>query len=309
MSAVERWTERAESPVEERAAAAWRALRAEPDLDGLALARIQQRVQQAVRPRRGRMVWRWQPAAVALLVLGVAGIAAATIGAVVVTRQRVEIVPISPPEKPRRGKSRTPVIIREAPTAPQPPPVVGPPAPAPRPEPAARPTPPPPPPPAPAGDGEEVRMFSEAMRSWRTGDARAALALVEEYQDLFPGGHFSHEAIVVKVDALQALGRSPEALGFLRYLRLDRLPRSAELHVIRGELAAKAGYCEEAVVDFGQVVKRDPGGALGARALYGRASCRARLGLDAEAEADLRNYLLRYPAGAHVSEARRALAR
>jgi hypothetical protein len=163
--------------------------------------------------------------------------------------------------------------------------------------------------PAPARDGEEVRMFSAALRAWRAGDARGALAGVEDYQNIFPRGQFAHEVIVIKVDALQALGRSREALEFLRYMSLDGLPRSAELHVIRGELAAKARQCYDALVDFDHVLKRDPGGPLGARALYARASCRARHGDDTGAESDLRLYLLRYPTGAQVSEVRRALAR
>jgi Flp pilus assembly protein TadD len=147
------------------------------------------------------------------------------------------------------------------------------------------------------------------MRAWRAGDARGALDRIAEYEDLYPGGHFAPEAILVKVDALQALGRSDEALTFLRYQSLAKLPRATELEVIRGELSAKAGRCEEAVADFDQALRHDPGERLGARALYARASCRARLGDEVGAETDLRLYLLRYPNGPHVVAVRRALAR
>jgi hypothetical protein len=322
---MERWTERAATPAEERAAASLRALREEPDLDGLAQARLQNRILLAVRPVRRRAGWRWQPALLALLTLGVAGIAAATIGAVVVARKKAEFVPLpsSAPEKSRRVKVRGPVVVQagdagvvaapvEAGVAAE---VAAPevevraPLPAPVRQAEVR-THAAPPAAAPdVDDGEEVRMFSTAMRAWRAGDARGALAGIEDYQNMFPRGHFAHEAIVVKVDALQVLGRSVEALAFLRYLSLDRLPRALELHVIRGELAAKAHLCDEALVDFDRVLKRDPGGSVGARALYARASCRARLGDEVGAESDLRVYLLRYPAGAHVAEVRRALAR
>ena len=312
---VVRWTEKAETPAEERAAVALQALRAEPELEAAALTRIQNRIVVALRPRPlhlRRAAWRWQPALLALVTLGVAGIAAATIGAVVVSRKRViEPLPTpTQPDKPHRGKARGPTIVPAAEEPPAAPPVeevVEPPAPPPRAEAPAHHAAPASP--LPEGDGEEVRMFSTAMRAWRAGDARGALAGVEDYQNIFPGGHFAHEVIVIKVDALQALGRSREALDFLRYLSLDRMPRAAELHVIRGELAAKAELCDEALVDFDSVLKRDPGGSLGARALYARASCRARLGDDVGAEVDLRLYLLRYPGGAHVTEVRRALAR
>lgn len=316
---VERWTERASTPAEERAAEALRALRAEPALGEPDLARIQNRMTQALRPLRRHARWRWQPALVSLAVLSVAGIAAATIGAVVVqVRKRViEPLPAEVREKPRRSKGRGPTIVRTTPEAPPVEEVAEPPIPEPAPAPkkesrvpAPRPVEEPPKAPAAApSDGQEVRLFAAAMRAWRAGDARGALAGVEDYQNLYPDGQFMHEALVVKVGALQALGRSTEALAFLRYLSLDRLPRSAELHVIRGELAAKAGLCEEAVIDFDLVLKREPRGPVGARALYARASCRARLGDDGGAESDLRLYLLRHPVGAHVSEVRRALSR
>jgi tetratricopeptide (TPR) repeat protein len=312
MRVIERWSERAATPAEARAASALAGLRAEPDLDAVALQRLHHRIAAAVRPRR-RRAWRWQPAVVALLVLGVAGIAAATIGVVVSRRSPVVITPLSsaPPQKSKRAKRRGPLIVAQgdaAPVGPPAPPAVEPARPvveAPKPA-APRAVPPAP---AKAGDGEEVRLFSEAMRAWRSGDARGALVRIEDYEDLYPEGHFAPEAILVKVDALQALGRSNEALSFLRYQSLAKLPRSTELEVIRAELSAKAGRCDEALIDLDQVLRRDPGDRLGARALYARASCRSRLGDEVGAETDLRLYLLRYPNGPHVVAVRRALAR
>jgi hypothetical protein len=299
---IERWSDGATTPAEVRAAASLAALRAEPDLDPVAMARIQHRISMAVRPSRRRFAWRWQPAAVSLLVLGVASIAAATISVVVTRRAPVMIAPlsISPPEKTRRPRHRGPVIVgtkEEAPVGPPAPPVIEPPpAPKPVPLPAAK-----------SGDGLEVRMFSEVTRAWRRGDARGALDRIDAYEDLFPEGNFAPEVILIKVDALQALGRSDEALNSLRYRSLARLPRSTELELIRGELSAKAGRCDEAVVDFDQVLRHEPNERLGERALYARASCRARLGDQDGAETDLRLYLLRHPNGPHVAAVRRAL--
>jgi hypothetical protein len=113
---------------------------------------------------------------------------------------------------------------------------------------------------------------------------------------------------VVKVDALQALGRSREALTFLRDLSLEDLPRSSDLRLNRAELTARSGGCQAALADLDQVLARDQDRALHARALYARASCRARVGDEAGAEADLRLYLVRHPDGAHIDAVRRALS-
>jgi tetratricopeptide (TPR) repeat protein len=197
------------------------------------------------------------------------------------------------------------------PVAAPPPPPPPPPAPAARAPAAVRTTAAatPPPTPAPAGDGAEVRLFSAALRAWRVRDAGGALALLDQYQTDFPDGHFAHETLVIRVDALQALGRSREALAHLQVLPLDELPRAAELHLIRGELLVKAGRCQEALFDLERVLTRDRDDDVEARALYARASCRARLGDTLGAETDLRLYLLRHPQAPHAPDVRRALAR
>jgi hypothetical protein len=304
---VERWRDGAGTPEEVRAAQALRAVAGEPGLDELALARLQHRIARALRPAR-RGFWRWQPVVVAL-VLGVAGMAAATIGAVVVKRRPPVVTPL-PSERGKAHRSRPhgPVIVSAQAQSQSLP--VGPPAPAvTKSPPSPPPRPAPKPAPVPAGDGLEVRMFSQAMQAWRAGDAAGALGRIDAYQDLFPRGHFAPEAILVKVDALHALGRSAEVLDFLRSLSLAQLPRSTELQVIRGELSAKAGRCQEALVDLDEVLRHDPGERLGARALYARASCRSRVGDALGAETDLRVYLLRYPTGPQAAAARRALSR
>jgi hypothetical protein len=311
MKAVQRWSERAATPAEARAAASLAVLNTEPDLDEVALNRLRHRIAAGTRPQR-RWAWRLSPAVVALLVLGLAGAAAATIGVVVARRAPVVITPLSsaPPVPKKRTKRRGPVIVAQRDAAPVAP--VGPPAPPvieePKPVPP-RPATPPPVPAARPGDGDEVRLVSEAMRAWRAGDSKGALGAIEDYENLYPAGHFGAEVLLVKVDALQALGRSAEALRILRYTELAKLPRSVELQVIRGELSAKDGNCDEAVVDLDQVLRHEPGERLGERALYARASCRARLGDEVGAETDLRLYLLRYPNGPHASAVRRALAR
>ena len=82
------------------------------------------------------------------------------------------------------------------------------------------------------------------------------------------------------------LGRRSEALAVLELLSLDKLPRAAELGVLRGELRAEAGRHRDAIADFtpcADVARCRP--ETEERALYGRASCRARVGDRAAAPA------------------------
>ena len=91
---------------------------------------------------------------------------------------------------------------------------------------------------------------------------------------------------------------------------LDRLPldsdgRGRELHVTRGELRSLAGRCVEALPDF-EVVLRSAGARSDdrARALYGRASCRARTGDGVGAEQDRERYLKEFPEGPAIKQLR-----
>jgi hypothetical protein len=140
----------------------------------------------------------------------------------------------------------------------------------------------------------------------RDRDAAGALAALDEYRARWPKGALRPEAEVARVDALLSLGRRGEALAALEAVNVGGLPRARELGVVRGELRAEAGRCKEAVRDFDAAAKS--GDALGERALWGRAACRARLGDREGARADLEGYLSRFPSGKFAAEARRALA-
>ena len=89
---------------------------------------------------------------------------------------------------------------------------------------------------------------------------------------------------------------------------VGQLPRGAELAVLRAELRAEAQRCPEALADFDRCAA-----AAGCRpeaqerALYGRASCRGKLGQGAAAREDLERYLARFPHGRFASAAARAL--
>ena len=114
------------------------------------------------------------------------------------------------------------------------------------------------------------------------------------------------------MDALLALGRRQEALAELETLGPDRLaqmPRGAELRVLEAELHAERGACDRAMPLFDEALSRPSGASVEERALFGRASCRVRLGEPDGAAADLRRYLEHHPTGRHAESARRMLDR
>jgi TolA-binding protein len=131
------------------------------------------------------------------------------------------------------------------------------------------------------------------------------LALLDQYLQRYPRGVLRTDAELARIDALLQTGASAAALDALEHLPLDGLPRARELRVTRGELRADGGRCRDALSDF-EVAAAAPD-ALGERALYRQAACRAQLGDGARARAALESYLQRFPRGRFVGEARRAL--
>ena len=165
--------------------------------------------------------------------------------------------------------------------------------------------------PAPAEDPvvAESRLLASALQELRQRhDAQAALAALDEYERRFPAGALAPEAAAARIDALLALGRRAQALSRLEALSLDRLPRGAELRTLRGELHAGRGALGAALDDFSAVLALPSAPpSVVERALYGRGSCRSRLGDVAGARADLNDLLRRFPSGPFAEPARRAL--
>jgi len=163
-----------------------------------------------------------------------------------------------------------------------------------------------PPPPA------EATLLAGAIRTLRgAGDAKAALALLDELRARFPDGAMTLEARAVRIEALLKAGRMAAALAELDGFPLDGAPGRDEWQVVRGELCANAGRWHEAEADFaGALAGRLDGarGDLAERALWGRAGARARRGDGAGARADYALYLERFPSGRFADQARSAVS-
>jgi tetratricopeptide (TPR) repeat protein len=160
------------------------------------------------------------------------------------------------------------------------------------------------PPPAPAADApDEARLVARAFRHLRSeGDAKAALAALDERDHLFGGGTLAAEAALARAEALLLLGRTDDALPILVGLRTGL---TRDVRVARAELLAKANRCGEAMADFDAALGGAP--VTRERALYGRASCRLRTARPDAAEADLNDYLREYPQGRFAPAVREAL--
>lgn len=147
---------------------------------------------------------------------------------------------------------------------------------------------------------QEAVLLRQALTALRRDhDARAALRVLDDYDRRFGQGSLAWEAASTRAQALLQIGDNARALELLDRLPLSHDRPSGELRVSRGELRSVAGRCREALLDFDAVLSASSGSDPNevARALFGRASCRARLGDSAGAEADRQRYLSEYPHG------------
>jgi hypothetical protein len=158
--------------------------------------------------------------------------------------------------------------------------------------------------------GRDSVMFGQALRKLRNEDSPAeALAVLQEHARAFPHSPLGGERGALQVEALLALHRDREALRKLDGMALDRLPRSGERFVVRGELRAAARRWQEAKADF----ERALAGVTGApawhqRALWGRGVARLRCGERESGLADIERYRELYPNGRFAAEASRLLS-
>ncbi len=161
---------------------------------------------------------------------------------------------------------------------------------------------------APIGIAGESELLRQALLVWRSGDNDpGALAILDSYDARYPRGELTWEAAAMRARVLLHAGNQQAALALLDRLPLSETGVSADLIVTRGELRSLAGRCPEALADFDWVLHAAArlASTERARALYGRASCRARTGDAAGAERDRESYLSEFPDGPAVGRLQR----
>jgi hypothetical protein len=149
-------------------------------------------------------------------------------------------------------------------------------------------------PPAPQAHASAAKYLTEVIHSLRVERAPgAALRLLDGHdRDLARDG-FGHEALILRVEALLALGRRAEVLRLLDRASLTDVAASRALLVTRGELRAAASRCADGLGDFGLVLARAP--ETDRRALIGRALCRKQLGDAVGMRADIERLHKEFP--------------
>jgi hypothetical protein len=279
----------------------------ERPLDHPTLLRVAQRLEGAGRGGRAR----WRAGVLVFACVTLAGGAAATWGLVRAPERRM-LNPLATPTVTASAR-RSPLVRRNSTPLPAPAPAPSaasntvtdaPSAPVEHPPSGRAPSAAP----APSAESElsrESQALERALTALRRErDPARALALLERYAADFPAGVLRLEADVARVDAHLALGQRPVALAILDRLPLERVGRGLELRVVRAELYAERD-CVRADGDFDRVLGASPPASLDERALFGRATCRSRLGDAAGARADLERYLARYPNGRFAASARK----
>ena len=172
------------------------------------------------------------------------------------------------------------------------------------------PRPPTAPPPLAADAPDEAHLIARAFRQLRNeGDARGALAALDERERRFGDGMLAAEAALARAEALLLLGRTGEALPILVAIRDPRAGLTPEIRATRAELLAGANRCGEAEADFAALLAPGAPPTARERALYARASCRLRAARPDDAAEDLQRYLAEFPEGRSAPAVRAALAR
>jgi hypothetical protein len=141
---------------------------------------------------------------------------------------------------------------------------------------------------------QTARSLKDIVRALRIDHSPSqALALLDRHASELAGNAFAEEALLLRVEAMLALGQRGAVLRLLDEASLSDVATSRVLLVTRGELRAAANRCLEGIGDFDLVLaesRRPP-----KQALLGRARCKQKLGDAAGAEADLDRYRREFP--------------
>lgn len=156
---------------------------------------------------------------------------------------------------------------------------------------------------------QETRWIASAITKLRQSQPAEALAILDEHRDQLASGALATEAGATRLEALLRLGRNAQALALLDGQRLSAQGTERAMLAARADLRAEKGRLSAAVIDYDLLLAASSRtDEIGERALYRRATCRARTG-DAEgARRDFARYLEVFPHGRFAQEARSALA-
>jgi hypothetical protein len=164
--------------------------------------------------------------------------------------------------------------------------------------------------PEPSRLARESRWLASAIAKLRQeGQPEQALAILDQHRSELGSGALASEANATRIETLLRLGRNAQALVLLDGRKLSAQGLEREMLVARAELRADKGCTSAAVHDF-DLVLSSPGhaDAITERALYGRATCRAKSGDWEGARGDFTSYLNDFPQGRFTQEARSALS-
>jgi hypothetical protein len=146
-----------------------------------------------------------------------------------------------------------------------------------------------------------AKYLSEAIHALRVERSPGtALFLLDRHATQLGKSAFAHEALLLRVEAMLALGRKDEVLRLLDGAALTDVAASRSLLVTRGELRATANRCADALGDFDFVLARSK--QADRQALFGRALCRKKLGDSAGAQADVERYRREFPSDPRLSD-------
>ena len=159
-------------------------------------------------------------------------------------------------------------------------------------------------PPPEVGTQGTAKVLREAVHALRAQHSPgAALLLLDRHATVLGKSAFAHEALLLRVEALLALGRKGEVLRILDGAVLTDVAASRSLLVTRGELRATANRCADSLGDFDMVLARAR--QADRQALFGRAMCRGKLGDSAGARADVERYRREFPTDPGLRELER----
>jgi transmembrane sensor len=143
----------------------------------------------------------------------------------------------------------------------------------------------------------------------RLQEPRRALRAWQEYRTRFPAGLLRAEVDVSLIETLAQVGERARALAEATAF-LGRYPSSERRHEVArvaGDLSRSSGDCRAAITFYEQAIEGLGEGRDADDVAFARAVCLLKLH-DPRAEAAVRAYLVRFPAGRHASAMRAVVA-